>query len=232
MAKGSRVRLRQPKPREGTLDITVWDAPTYFEFRQKSGGMTSVAVYRVEALEEGRSRLTLSLDTREFLIPFIALARIWFVIAPHVVTVDDVFRPPPPGPGRTPSRPVWRCRYPRTAGAQPPSRTSSSPGHRNGPDRTEQRRVPGRAENYRTLTCVLTGNNPRFPRTTTVPSTTKLTHRLMAPQTDRGRPEHARKHPPSSQTAPAEITWPAHRQPLRTVTDAQNFPAPRRRGAP
>ena len=69
MAKGSRVRLKQPKLPEGTWDITVWDAPTYFEYRQKSGGITSVAGHRVEALEEGRSRLTLSLDMRGLLIP-------------------------------------------------------------------------------------------------------------------------------------------------------------------
>ena len=69
MDKGSRVRLKQPNLPEGTWEITVWDAPTYFEFRQKSRGMTSVAGHRVEALEEERSRLTLSLDMRGFLIP-------------------------------------------------------------------------------------------------------------------------------------------------------------------
>ena len=62
MSKGSRVRLKQPKLPEGTWDITVWDAPSYFEWRQKSGGITSVAGHRVEMLEEGRSRLTLSLE--------------------------------------------------------------------------------------------------------------------------------------------------------------------------
>ncbi|MDQ3529356.1 MAG: SRPBCC family protein [Actinomycetota bacterium] len=72
IAKGSRVRLKQPKMPEGTWDITVWDAPTYFEFRQKSRGMTSVVGHRVEALEEERARLTLSLDMRGFLIPVIA----------------------------------------------------------------------------------------------------------------------------------------------------------------
>ena len=75
MAKGSRVRLKQPKLSEGTWEITVWDVPTYFEFRQKSRGMTSVAGHRVEALEEERSRLTLSLDMRGFLIPVIALSK-------------------------------------------------------------------------------------------------------------------------------------------------------------
>ncbi len=69
VAKGSRVRLKQPKLPEGTWDITVWDAPSYFEMRQKSGGVTSVAGHRVEPLEEGRSRLTLSVDVQGWLVP-------------------------------------------------------------------------------------------------------------------------------------------------------------------
>ena len=73
IAKGSRVRLRQPKLPEGTWDITVWDAPSYFEWTQQEGGITSVAGHRVEALGEGRARLTLTLDMRGFLIPVIAL---------------------------------------------------------------------------------------------------------------------------------------------------------------
>jgi uncharacterized membrane protein len=73
MSQGSRIRLKQPKLPEGTWDITVWDAPSYFEWRQKSGGITSVAGHRVEMLEEGRSRLTLSLDMRGPLIPVIGL---------------------------------------------------------------------------------------------------------------------------------------------------------------
>ncbi|MGH9894502.1 MAG: SRPBCC family protein, partial [bacterium] len=73
VGKGSRVRLKQPKLPEGTWDISLWEAPTYFEFRQKSGGMTNVAGHRVEALDEGRSRLTLSLDMRGLLTPVIAL---------------------------------------------------------------------------------------------------------------------------------------------------------------
>ena len=74
VAIGSRVRLKQPKLPEGTWDITVWDAPSYFEFRQKSRGIISVAGHRVDALEEGRSRLSLSLDMRGLLIPVIALS--------------------------------------------------------------------------------------------------------------------------------------------------------------
>jgi uncharacterized membrane protein len=73
ITQGSRVRLKQPKLAEGTWDITVWDPPSYFEWRQKTGGITSVAGHRVEALGEGRSRLTLTLDMRGFLIPIIAL---------------------------------------------------------------------------------------------------------------------------------------------------------------
>ena len=71
--KGSRVRLQQPKLPEGTWDITVWDAPSYFEMLQKSGGVTSVAGHRVEALEGSRSRLTLSVDMQGWLVPVVGL---------------------------------------------------------------------------------------------------------------------------------------------------------------
>jgi uncharacterized membrane protein len=73
ISKGSRVRLKQPKLPEGTWDITVWDAPSYFEWTQKTSGITSVAGHRVEALGEGRARLTLTLDMRGFLIPVVAV---------------------------------------------------------------------------------------------------------------------------------------------------------------
>ena len=69
VGEGSRVRLKQPKLPEGIWEVTVWDAPSYFEYRQQSGGITSVAGHRVEALEEGRSRLTLTLDMRGLLVP-------------------------------------------------------------------------------------------------------------------------------------------------------------------
>ena len=71
LAKGSRVRLAQPKLPEGTWDITVWDAPSYFEWTQKTSGITSVAGHRVEALGEGRARLTLTLDMRGLLMTLI-----------------------------------------------------------------------------------------------------------------------------------------------------------------
>jgi len=73
VGEGSRVRLKQPKLPEGTWEVTVWDAPSYFEFRQQSGGVTNVAGHRVEALEEGRSRLTLTLEMRGLLVPVVAL---------------------------------------------------------------------------------------------------------------------------------------------------------------
>ena len=73
ITKGSQVRLKQPKLSEGIWDITVWDAPSYFEWTQKTGGITSVAGHRVEALGEGRARLTLTLDMRGLLIPVMAL---------------------------------------------------------------------------------------------------------------------------------------------------------------
>jgi uncharacterized membrane protein len=73
VAEGSRVRLKQPRLPEGIWEVTVWDAPSYFEWRQKSGGVTNVAGHRVEALEEGRSRLTLTLDMRGLLVPIVAI---------------------------------------------------------------------------------------------------------------------------------------------------------------
>jgi hypothetical protein len=69
LTKGSRVRLKQPKLPAGIWDITVWDAPSYFEWTQKESGVTSTAGHRVEALPEGRARLTLTLDMRGVLIP-------------------------------------------------------------------------------------------------------------------------------------------------------------------
>jgi uncharacterized membrane protein len=73
IAKGSRVRLKQPKLPEGTWDITVWEPPSYFEWTQKMTGATSVAGHRVESLGEGRARLRLTLDMRGLLIPIVAL---------------------------------------------------------------------------------------------------------------------------------------------------------------
>ena len=70
---GSRVRLKQPKLPEGIWEITAWDAPSYFEYRQRSGGATTVAGHRVETLAEGRSRLTLTLDMRGLLVPVVTL---------------------------------------------------------------------------------------------------------------------------------------------------------------
>jgi uncharacterized membrane protein len=64
----SRVRLKQPKLPEGNWEVTAWEAPSYFEWTQKSPGATSVAGHRVEPLDEGRSRLTLTLDMSGLLI--------------------------------------------------------------------------------------------------------------------------------------------------------------------
>ena len=69
LTKGSRVRLKQPKLGEGTWDVTTWDPPSFFEWTQKASGMTIVAGHRVEALGEGRARLTLMIDMRGLLVP-------------------------------------------------------------------------------------------------------------------------------------------------------------------
>ena len=71
LATGSRVRLRQPKLPEGVWDVTVWDAPSYFEWTQKMRGATTVAGHRVEALGEDRARLTLTLEMRGLMISII-----------------------------------------------------------------------------------------------------------------------------------------------------------------
>ena len=73
LGEGSRVRLKQPKLGEGTWEVTVWDAPSHFEYRQQTGGVTVVAGHRVEALESGGSRLGLTLDMRGLLVPVVAL---------------------------------------------------------------------------------------------------------------------------------------------------------------
>ena len=73
LGEGSRIVLKQPKLPEGTWDVIVWEPPTFFEWRQKSGGVTSVAGHRVEMLGPGRSRLSLSMDMRGPLIPIIGL---------------------------------------------------------------------------------------------------------------------------------------------------------------
>jgi hypothetical protein len=73
VGEGSRVRLKQPKLPEGTWDVTAWDAPSFFEWRQKTSGVTSVAGHRVESLDEGRSRLTLTLEMRGLLVPIVGL---------------------------------------------------------------------------------------------------------------------------------------------------------------
>ena len=86
VGKGSRVRLKQPKLPEGTWEVTVWHAPSYFEFRQQSGGVTNVAGHRVEALEEGRSRLTLTLEMRGLLVPVVAL--FWKGLTNRYMTIE------------------------------------------------------------------------------------------------------------------------------------------------
>lgn len=69
----SRVSLKQPKLPEGTWEITVWDPPAYFEWSQKTAGVTSVAGHRATALEPERSRLTLTLEMRGLLAPVVGL---------------------------------------------------------------------------------------------------------------------------------------------------------------
>ena len=71
LALGSRLRLKQPKLPNGEWEVTVWDPPRSFEYRQQSSGVRVVADHRVEAVGEGRSRLTLVLDMEGFLVPVV-----------------------------------------------------------------------------------------------------------------------------------------------------------------
>ena len=86
VGEGSRVRLRQPKLPEGIWEVTVWDPPSYFEFRQQSSGVTTVAGHRVEALEDGRSRLTLTLEMRGLLVP--VFARLYKGLTNRYMTIE------------------------------------------------------------------------------------------------------------------------------------------------
>ena len=85
VGEGSRIRLKQPKLGEGTWDITVWDAPSYFEMRQKSGGITTDAGHRVESIGEGRSRLTLTLDMRG---PLTVIARFFKGLTDRYMSIE------------------------------------------------------------------------------------------------------------------------------------------------
>lgn len=73
LEKGARIRLKQTKMPVGTWDVTAWSAPTYFELRQDSRGITTVVGHRVDDLGDGRSRLTLRLEMRGPLSPLVAL---------------------------------------------------------------------------------------------------------------------------------------------------------------
>ena len=68
IGRGSRVRLKQPKLPEATWEVSAWEAPTFFEWTQRSSGVTSIAGHRVEALGGDRARLTLTIDMRGLLI--------------------------------------------------------------------------------------------------------------------------------------------------------------------
>lgn len=73
IGEGSRVRLKQPKLPEGEWEVTSWEAPSFFEWRQKMTGATTVAGHRIQELDGGRSRLTLTLDMRGLLVPIVGL---------------------------------------------------------------------------------------------------------------------------------------------------------------
>lgn len=70
---GGTVRLREHKLPEGLWDVTAWDAPVSFELTQRAGGVTTVALHRVDALGDDRSRLTLTLEMRGLMVALIGV---------------------------------------------------------------------------------------------------------------------------------------------------------------
>jgi hypothetical protein len=86
MAVGGRVHMKQPRLPEEVWDVTVWDPPSYFEWRQEASGATTVAGHRVDVLEGGRSRLALTLDMRGLLIPI--LGRIFQGLTNRYMTTE------------------------------------------------------------------------------------------------------------------------------------------------
>ena len=84
--QGSRARLKQPKLPEGIWEVTAWDPPSFFEWRQKASGVTSTAGHRVESLAEGRTRLTLTLDMRGLLVPI--FGRIYSDLTNRYMTLE------------------------------------------------------------------------------------------------------------------------------------------------
>ena len=85
IAIGSRVRLKQPKLGEGTWQVTVWDAPSYFEWHQKASGITTVAGHRVEAREGGGSHLSLTLEMGG---PLVVVARFFKGLTNRYMTTE------------------------------------------------------------------------------------------------------------------------------------------------
>ena len=70
---GSRVRLAQPKLSEAVWEVTRYDPTSYFEWRSKTAGVTTVAGHRVDVTGMNLSRVTLSIDQRGLLAPIVGL---------------------------------------------------------------------------------------------------------------------------------------------------------------
>jgi hypothetical protein len=70
---------------EADWEVFVWDAPSYFEWRQTSSGITIVAGHRVESLGDN-SDLTLTLDMRGLLAP--VMGRFYRGLTDQYMTVE------------------------------------------------------------------------------------------------------------------------------------------------
>lgn len=74
LAPGSRVRIHQPRLPAAVWTVSVVDPGRFFEWRNESAGLTSVAGHRVEPAADGSSIATLSIDWSGWLAPLIRVA--------------------------------------------------------------------------------------------------------------------------------------------------------------
>lgn len=70
---GSRARIRQPRLPTAVWTVTLLEPPRYFEWRNRSPGILSVAGHRVEPTGAGTSRVTLTFGWSGWLAPVIRL---------------------------------------------------------------------------------------------------------------------------------------------------------------
>jgi uncharacterized membrane protein len=72
---GARYAIVQPKIPRATWEITEWAAPQRFTWTSRTAGVTTTGSHLVEALPDGGSRATISIDWSG---PFAFVARLFY----------------------------------------------------------------------------------------------------------------------------------------------------------